>query len=201
MLAHAGQKDSEKSRRRTEACNQASREAGQKIRAEMEYSDWLEWTVAWNDLNRVSDQFRVLFISTYIHSMVRHEMIADKTETLLSDIRAYLRSMAVSAVKPNAGRYIDSYEKAVVYEKLDGDITQVSLEQFTRIPQSTMSPWFTKFTEGGLAAPPDETHRGYRALFTLQELGIDKSNLKKRPSKASGQPQTPLISNTGQEVS
>ncbi len=127
--------------------------------------------------------------------------MTDKNEILLSDIRAYMRSMAVSLVRQNVGQYIDTYEKAVVFDRLDGNTTQVSLEQLTKVPQSTMSPWLGKFTEGGLAAPPDEAHRGYRALFTLQELGINIASLKKKPPKTSVQLPTPLIPSTAQEVS
>jgi len=112
----------------------------------------------------------------------------DKVETLLSDMRAYMRAMVVNIVKAAASQVIDSYEKATVYDKLDGNSTQISLEQSTKVPQSTMSPWLTKFTEIGIAAPPGETHRGYRALFTLSELGINVSSLKKKAAKPTSQP-------------
>jgi hypothetical protein len=110
----------------------------------------------------------------------------EKVELILGDIRSYVRSMAVSAVRPAAAHVLDEYEKALVYEKLDphGKTTGASLEQTTKIAHTTISDWMSKFTEAGIAAPPDDAHRGYRALFTLQELGISLSTLKRRAHKS-----------------
>ncbi len=107
-------------------------------------------------------------------------METDKVEILLSDMRSYLRSIAAGTVRATSGQVIDSYEKALVYEKLNGETTQTSLEQTNKVSQATLSGWLGKFTEAGLASPPDETHRNHKALFTLAELGINLTTLKKR---------------------
>ncbi len=109
----------------------------------------------------------------------------ERVELILGDIRSYVRSMAANAVRPSATRVLDEYEKALVFDKLglDGNTTGTSLEQTTKIANSTISDWLSKFAEAGIAAPPDDAHRGYRALFTLQELGISLATLKRRAAK------------------
>ncbi len=109
----------------------------------------------------------------------------ERVELILGDIRSYVRSMAVNAVRPTAVSVLDQYEKALVYDKLglDGKTTGASLGLTTKIAESTISDWLSKFTEAGIASPPDDAHRGYRALFTLQELGINLATLKKKAIK------------------
>jgi hypothetical protein len=109
----------------------------------------------------------------------------ERAELLLGDIRAYMRSMAANTIRATATLVLDEYEKALVYDKLgmDGKITGTRLEETTNIANSTISDWLGKFTEAGIAAPPDDVHRGYRALFTLPELGISLATLKRRVSK------------------
>ncbi len=102
------------------------------------------------------------------------------TEVLLSDIRAYLRITAAISLRPSAAQVIDIFEKAVVFGKLDGNTSQQKLQDLTKTPQATISRWVNDFTEAGIVAPPDEIYKNHRALFTLRELGIDSSALKKR---------------------
>ncbi len=115
------------------------------------------------------------------------------SETILADIRSYIRTMSAVAARTLAPQVLDIYEKAMVYEKLDGNTTQTSIEQATKISQATLSFWLGRFTEAGLASPPDETHKGHKALFTLPELGVDTAKLKKRAVKGQTQPQTPTV--------
>lgn len=119
----------------------------------------------------------------------------ERVELILGDIRSYVRSMAVNAVRPTAARVLDEYEKALVYDKLglDGKTTGASLEQTTKIANSTISDWMSKFTEAGIAAPPDDANRGYRALFTLQELGISLATLKKKAPKPQPLESKPVV--------
>jgi DNA-binding transcriptional ArsR family regulator len=111
----------------------------------------------------------------------------EKNDWLLADARLYLRAIAASTVRPIAARVIDSYEKAQLYEKLDGHTAQLRLSEMTNIPQPTISVWLSKFTEALLVAPPDESHKGYRALYTLPELAINLSALSKK--RVSPEPQ------------
>jgi len=104
----------------------------------------------------------------------------DKTELLLGDIRSYLRSMAATAKRPEAEQVLDTYEKALLFSKLDGNTPQLRLQQLTNVPQPTISAWMGKFMEAGIVTPPNEGYRNYRSLFTLQELGINIATLKKR---------------------
>ena len=106
-----------------------------------------------------------------------------ETDKILNDIRAYLRMSAAATAKSSASTIIDSYEKGLIYEKLDGQITQVKLEQITKIPLSTINRWLDSFLQERIIAPPDEYYPSYRALFTLQELDIKLDALKKRGRK------------------
>jgi len=118
-------------------------------------------------------------------------------QELFIDIRFYLKAIAASSIRPIAYRTIDTYEKALVYSKLDGSSLQLRLAESTSIPQPTISVWLSKFTEALLVAPPDEGHKGHRALYTLQELGINMAALVKKkgspdvqvPAMVAGQPE------------
>lgn len=106
-----------------------------------------------------------------------------ESNKVLNDIRAYLRISAAAVAKANVSTIIDTYEKGLIYSKLDGQITQVKLEQTTKIPQSTINRWLDSFLQGRIIAPPDEYYPSYRALFTLQELDIKLDELKRREKK------------------
>lgn len=106
-----------------------------------------------------------------------------ESNKILNDIRAYVRLSAAASAKTSAQSIIDTYEKGLMYCKLDGQVTQVKLEQTIKIPQSTINRWLDCFLEGRIIAPPDEFYPGYRALFTLQELEIKIDALKKRAKK------------------
>ncbi len=104
----------------------------------------------------------------------------DKTEALLGDIRGYVKFMAATALRPMAGRVLDTYEKALLFSKLDGNTPQLKLQELTKVPQPTISIWMGKFMEAGIVSPPNDIYRNYRAMFTLQELGISIGTLKRR---------------------
>ena len=107
-----------------------------------------------------------------------------ETNKILSEIRAYLRISAAAASRISAARTLDTYEKALVYSKLDGKTSQRWMEQATGVPQRTIGNWLATFVQAGLASPPDEYNDSHRALFTLQELGIEVTALKKRAKEA-----------------
>ena len=102
------------------------------------------------------------------------------TDRILNDIRAYLRITAAFSSKAAATRVIDTQEKAQVYEKLTGEISQLKIKMDTGVPKQTISRWVDEFVKEGLASPPNEYCSNYRALFNLRELGINMSELKKR---------------------
>lgn len=112
-----------------------------------------------------------------------------ETEGLLNEIKTYLRISAAADSRATAKSIIDGYEKAIVYSKLDGKISQTKLEAETKIPQQTISKWLAGFVQAGLVAPPDKYNPSHKALFTLQELAIDLGTFKKRekPSKVVAQ--------------
>ncbi len=104
----------------------------------------------------------------------------EKSDQLSIDIRFYLKAIAASSIRPIAARAIDTYEKAQLYSKLDGLTPQLRLAELTGMSQPTISGWLSKFTEALIVAPPDDSHKGHRALYTLAELGINISVLKKK---------------------
>jgi len=93
--------------------------------------------------------------------------------------------MAAAALRPTVIRVLDTYEKALLFSKLDGNTPQLKLQDLTKIPQPTISQWLTRFAEAGIVSLPNELYRNHRAMFTLQELGINIATLRKRsPSQA-----------------
>lgn len=119
-----------------------------------------------------------------------------ETGKLLSDIRAYLRISAAAALRVYATKILDTYEKALIYSKLDGKTSQKKIEQVSGVPQTTISSWLPTFIQAGLVSPPDEYNESHRALFTLQELGIDLTTLKRSEKAAKPSPE---IKSTEQE--
>jgi hypothetical protein len=132
-----------------------------------------------------------------------------ETERLLNDIRAYIRISAAAALRVVAKTSLDIYEKALVYSKLDGKTSQTKIETDTKVPQTTISVWLAGFVQAGLTSPPDQYNSSHKALFTLQELGIDLGMLKRRKvskpipqpspttaSQASNKPQESVIQKT-----
>ena len=97
---------------------------------------------------------------------------------ILGEIRDYLRILAASAVKERAVRVLDSHDKAVIYEMLDGMTSILDIRESTRIAKSTISDWLQVYVYEGLASPPNEFHRNNKAFFTLAELGISLRRLK-----------------------
>jgi ribosomal 50S subunit-recycling heat shock protein len=114
-----------------------------------------------------------------------------ETERFLNDIRSYLRISAAAASRAVAKTVLDTYEKASVYSKLDGKTSQTKIEADTKVPQATISVWLGSFVQGGLVSVPSQYNSSHKALFTLQELGIEFDTLKKRTK----------VSKTNQELS
>lgn len=120
-----------------------------------------------------------------------------ETDKILNDIRSYLRITAAASSRAIVAKILDTQEKAVVYSKLDGKTSQQKIADATGVPQRTIADWAEMFVKAGLASPPDEYHSSHRALFSLSELGIDLSVLRRR--KKSEQPEQ--ISSTLDSVS
>lgn len=107
---------------------------------------------------------------------------------ILNDIRSYTRIAAAASSKQTAVRVFDSYEKALVYTKMDGKTSTYKIADATGVPQRTVATWADDFVLANLAAPPDEIHSSHKALFSLSELSIDLSTLKKRKKLAETAP-------------
>lgn len=123
----------------------------------------------------------------------------DPNRRLLNDIRAYLRISATTTSRPIAARILDSYEKALVYTKLDGTTSTYKIAEATGVPQRTVLNWADECVRFGLASPPDEFFQSHRSLFSLTELSVDLSTLKKRKKTPEGQttPTAPTLDSAG----
>jgi hypothetical protein len=122
------------------------------------------------------------------------QIIDDKTLQLLTDIRSYLRITAAAASKNAAERTIDSQEKAMAYSKMDGRTSTYQIAEGLKVPQRTVANWAEIFVSSGLASPPNELYQSHRALFSLNELSLNISDLKNRRNReqlreSSSQPQ------------
>lgn len=104
----------------------------------------------------------------------------DNIATILNDIRSYTRIAAAGSLKQMAARVFDSHEKAVVYSKMDGRTSTYKIAEAANVPQRTVATWADDFVRANLAAPPDDVHSSHRSLFSLSELAVDLSTLKKR---------------------
>jgi hypothetical protein len=121
---------------------------------------------------------------------------------VLNDIRAYVRISASSSSKMAAKSAIDSWEKGMVYSKIDGKKTVQSIAETIGVPRTTINDWLEDFIQSGLASEPNEFYTNHRALFTLRELGIDLTQLKKKrvtksTSTQSDNPSSPQQSTFG----
>lgn len=105
-----------------------------------------------------------------------------ETERILNDIRSYMRTFAAATLRKAAGELIDTREKAQVYGEMNGRNTQASISTTTEVPQTTISRWADDFVKAGVASPPNEFYDSHKALFTLDELGIDTTLLRRRAS-------------------
>ena len=103
-----------------------------------------------------------------------------ETDRLISELILYIKISALPSARQLADSVIDSFEKATVYSKLDGKTPQSRIELDTGIRQSTISDWAKLFVRNRLVAEPSGYFANYKALFTLEELGIDINSLKKK---------------------
>ena len=108
---------------------------------------------------------------------------SDRDIAILNDIRSYLRITAASSSRDVASKVIDTQEKANIYSKMDGKTSTFQIADATGVPQRTVGNWAEDFVKSGLASPPNEFFRSHRALFSLTELAVDISLLKKRKKK------------------
>ncbi|MCL5989176.1 MAG: hypothetical protein M1166_02460 [Candidatus Thermoplasmatota archaeon] len=108
------------------------------------------------------------------------ENINERFVELMSDIRSYLRISAANSSREVAMKLLTNYEKALVYSKMDGKTSTYKIYEETGVPQRTVATWADDFVRRGLATGPNEIFSSHRALFTLNELLIDISSLKKR---------------------
>jgi hypothetical protein len=134
------------------------------------------------------------------------ERTNDETKRLLGDIRTYLRITAAATSKQIAMRVLDSFEKALVYSKMDGNTSSYKIQEATSVPNRTVLDWADEFVRSGLASSPDGFYSSHRALFSLNELSIDISTLKKRrksqqSTESTTAPTLEQVANQGEKAS
>lgn len=103
-----------------------------------------------------------------------------KNNETLNSIASYLRIIAANAVRPKAGQVLDKYEKAVAYSKMDGNTSQMKIATSLGVPQRTVANWADDFLHYHLVQAPSDYNSSHKALFTLEELGVDVAGLKKQ---------------------
>ena len=108
----------------------------------------------------------------------------NETLYILRDIKAYVRIQAAVSLRELAKTIISVREKADVFSRMDGTKTHKELNRLVGVPRKTVTNWVGEFVQNGLAI--DVKGSNDRALFTLRELNINPSALKKRGSKSEG---------------
>lgn len=103
-----------------------------------------------------------------------------KKEILLAQLLPYVRIIAASLVSDAAKKVIDSYQKAQVYNSLNGTTSDEEISKAIGVPRRTITSWADSFVKNRLAVRED---RKEKALFSLEELGIDINTLKKLEEK------------------
>ena len=104
---------------------------------------------------------------------------------LMAENLTYVRSMAAMAAKSTAKIAIDTYEKARVYSMLNGEKTHYGISDDLKIPRETVRNWVGSFLGNGLAAVPNTYSKSNKALYTLDELGINLDSLRSKSKKDS----------------
>jgi len=129
---------------------------------------------------------------------IKMEETSDDTNRILNDIRTYLRITALAAARQTAMRVLDSYEKAIVYSKMDGKTSSYKIADATAVPQRTVADWADEFVKSSLASPPNEFYQSHKALFSLSELFIDLTTLKRRrkPDQMQRPSPSPIVKET-----
>lgn len=109
--------------------------------------------------------------------------MTDETNRLLYQILLYTRAQAVATARQSALAVVDSPRKAQVYSLMDGTRSQKQIVEIVKAPQATVSRHMISFFKAGLAVPAGEHYSGPKALFTLDELGIDEGQLSKKATQ------------------
>lgn len=97
---------------------------------------------------------------------------------LLYEILHYERAQTLAAIRDLAAEIINSRRKAEVYSLMDGTMLQKEIVDELGFPQSTVSRSMREFVKSGLAAPAGDHFESHKALFTLDELGIDPDDFE-----------------------
>lgn len=106
------------------------------------------------------------------------------TEALLHEILLYTKAQAIPAVRETAQGLITNASRAAIYRALDGKTSQADIARARSVTQQAIGPVVQSFIKAGLAAPASEFFAAPKALFTLDELGIDATLLEAKPKKA-----------------
>lgn len=99
---------------------------------------------------------------------------------MVAELVAYVRVIAASKASEKAQSLIDIHEKAKAYTLMDGKRTDTDIAKSIHVPRRTVTEWEGKFVASGLAV---RVGRSQRALFTLEDLGINLRSLKKKYKK------------------
>ena len=119
-------------------------------------------------------------------------------ERLLFEIMTYLRATAAIGLKEKAKVILNSYKKAIAYQNLDGNRSQTEIAKTCGVSQPMVSGYVNEFVSSGLAIEPNKYYRFHKALFSLGELGIDLTSLKKleKPQKIEPSQEATLTSSS-----
>ena len=103
-----------------------------------------------------------------------------RDEEVSYNMTSYLRIIAAASVKSRASEVLDKREKAMAYSKMDGSTSQAKIASTIGVPAKTISNWADDFVRHHLAVAPSKYNSSHKALFSLEDLDIEISGLKKQ---------------------
>lgn len=112
-----------------------------------------------------------------------HQAIEATAESLVQEILVYIRASSAATLRPIASNVLGTHTRASIYRYADGRTPQTKIAGLVGITQPVVSDYLREFVSAGLASPPGKLDPCHRALFTLDELGIDVEKLKSEHQK------------------
>jgi hypothetical protein len=110
-------------------------------------------------------------LQSLAHSLTRVAKVLERQEALLAGLSLWVRLLANDQAKSFFEKTLKGDREKWVYEALDGEATQTTIQQRTSVPQPTVSRWVQAWDDLGIVVDVGGGKR--RKIISLAALGID----------------------------